>query len=78
MNDKKDNRPSHRAYQVIKISKDKAKWREIGAGWLHSDMTGLTIKLDSMPVDGEIVMRSIDWDADKDEAPDDATQHAAE
>lgn len=71
------NRPSHRAYQVTSIAKDKTKWREIGAGWLHRDMAGMNIKLDSIPTDGEIVMRSINWDADKEEAPellDDAAQ----
>lgn len=67
-----DNRPSHRAYQVIRIAKDKTKWREIGAGWLHRDMSGMNIRLDSVPVDGEIVIRAIDWNADTDEAPEQA------
>lgn len=77
-NEQSDNRPSHRAYQVIKIAKDKAKWREIGAGWLHRDMSGMNIKLDSLPVNGEIVIRSINWDAESEEAPQVAdTEEAA-
>ena len=66
MSKQTDTRPSHRAYQVISIAKDKSKWREIGAGWLHRDMAGMNIKLDSVPVDGEIVVRAINWDAAED------------
>lgn len=76
MNKQTDNRPSHRAYQVISIAKDKTKWREIGAGWLHRDMAGMNIKLDSIPVDGEIVLRSINWNPDTDEAPEQAENAA--
>lgn len=78
MSEKKDNRPSHRAFQVIKISKDKGKWREIGAGWLHTDMAGMTVKLDAMPVNGEVILRAIDWDAGEEAEPELADGQAAE
>ena len=46
--------PTHRAYTV---TERKGSWREIGAAWPHDDGMGFTLKLDALPVHGEIVLR---------------------
>ena len=33
-------------------------WHRIGASWDHRDNRGMTLILDSMPVDGRIVLRA--------------------
>jgi len=33
-------------------------WHRIGASWDHRDNQGMTLILDSMPVDGRIVLRA--------------------
>ena len=33
-------------------------WHRIGASWDHRDNRGMTLVLDSMPVDGRIVLRA--------------------
>lgn len=56
--------PTHRAYVVSeRKGSDKASWREIGAAWPHDDGKGFSIKLDALPLGGEIVLRE---PADKD------------
>ena len=50
--------PTHRAYTVTeRKGSDKGTWREIGAAWPHDDGMGFTLKLDALPVHGEIVLR---------------------
>jgi len=34
-----------------------AKWREIGAGFIHKDGKGVDVVLDAVPVGGRIVLR---------------------
>lgn len=51
------HKPTHVAYHV-KAGKDgKALWQRIGAAWLHKDGQGLSLQLDSLPVDGRIELR---------------------
>lgn len=63
----KPKRPTHRAY----IAREKGRWLEIGAAWLHKDGKGFRVKLEAVPIDGQpIECRIIDWkaiDAGKDE-----------
>jgi hypothetical protein len=60
-------RPSARAYIVTdaKDASKKASWLEIGAAWTHKDGKGFDILLKANPVDGRIVLRTIE---EKDEA----------
>lgn len=51
--------PSLYAYTVTKTNRpdDKGYWLKIGAAWPHKSGTGFTIKLDALPLAGEIVLR---------------------
>lgn len=51
--------PNLIAYTVSKSdrSDDKGFWTRIGAGWSHKDGDGMTIKLEALPLHGEIVLR---------------------
>ena len=52
------NGPDYYAYVVTKReSKDKAFWTNIGAAWENKDGEGLNIKLNALPLHGEIVLR---------------------
>jgi hypothetical protein len=58
--------PTHRAFVVTeRKGTDKGNWREIGAAWPHDDGKGFSIKLDAIPLTGEIVLRE---PTDKDKA----------
>lgn len=50
--------PSHIAYQVTD-AKDGGKgfWNRIGAAWATKDGKGFTLQLNSVPLDGKIVLR---------------------
>jgi hypothetical protein len=51
--------PNLIAYTVSKSdrSDDKGFWTRIGAAWSHKDGDGMTIKLEALPLHGEIVLR---------------------
>ena len=50
--------PTHRAYTVTeRKGSDKGSWKELGAAWPHDDGQGFTIKLEALPLNGEIVLR---------------------
>lgn len=60
MNESK--KPAARAY-VVRDNKNpekKANWTEIGAAWVHKDGKGFDILLQSVPLDGRIVLRAIE------------------
>ncbi len=60
-------RPTHRIFAVTKQG-DKKYWQKIGALWAHSDGKGFNQRLDYLPLnDAEIVIRTIEEDADKGE-----------
>ena len=60
--------PTHRAFVVTeRKGSDKGNWREIGAAWSHDDGKGFSIKLDALPLSGEIVLRE-PTDKDKPDA----------
>ena len=50
------NKPTHTAFTVrdYKTSdgKDKGRWLEIGAAWVHKDGKGLDVALEACPLTG--------------------------
>ena len=49
--------PTHIAYQVQEREGKKPFWQKIGGAWSHSDGRGMTVLLDSMPLDGRVTLR---------------------
>lgn len=58
-------KPSHRLYRVLGDGAD-AIWTPIGAAWPNKDGKGFSINCDAVPLQGRIVMRTIQ------ERPDEA------
>ena len=52
-------KPTHEVFQVRETSKDKNYWSRVGAGWLHEDGEGLSISLNTLPLDGRLVIRKV-------------------
>lgn len=52
--------PAFAAYQVRDIQGDvnKGFWTRIGAAWPHHDGEGFTVRLDCIPTNGRIVIRT--------------------
>ena len=52
--------PKYHAYHVADAKADgqKARWHRIGVVFTHDDGEGATLILDSLPLDGRIVMRA--------------------
>jgi hypothetical protein len=53
---KQTKAPSHTAYVVRKVG-EKSYWDRIGSAWANSDGNGFTIRLNAIPLSGEIVIR---------------------
>lgn len=49
--------PSLVAWHVTQKG-EKSYWHRIGASWDHKDNQGMTLVLDSLPVDGRVVLRA--------------------
>jgi len=49
--------PTHIAYHVRDGKDDKGFWTRIGAAWPHNDGKGFNLQIDSMPLDGRVVLR---------------------
>ena len=45
---------------------DKGFWTQIGAAWQHDDGEGFNLKLNALPIDGQIVLRTRKDPAKKD------------
>ena len=60
-------RPFMLAYTVKPIAEGrKSIWSKIGAAWAHKDGQGYEIRMDALPVDGRVVLRTVkDKDADQ-------------
>ena len=58
--------PTHKALQAVKRG-ERTFWNELGAAWPHKDGKGMTIKLSSLPLDGEVILREIDVNAESGE-----------
>jgi hypothetical protein len=56
------NKPTHRVFQVIETGKDKKFWNRIGGAWEHEDGNGFNLSLNSIPLDGRMVIRRIEKD----------------
>jgi len=52
------NKPTFIAYTVKETSKDESLWLRIGAAWEHKDGKGFNIKLEALPINGEIALRA--------------------
>jgi hypothetical protein len=50
-------KPDYRAYTVRETEKG-SFWVTIGAAWKFKESDGLKIKLDALPVNGEIILRA--------------------
>lgn len=48
--------PAFIAWHVRKKD-DKSFWTRIGAAWDHKDGEGLTLQLETVPIDGRIILR---------------------
>ena len=53
----KPKQPSHIAYTVQQGKDDQSHWQKIGAAWATKG-DGLNLKLTSIPLDGNVVLRS--------------------
>lgn len=53
-----DNKPSFEAYHVKEGQEDKSYFNRVGVAFPHKDGEGHTVQLDSVPVDGRIVLRT--------------------
>ena len=42
---------------------DKAFWNKVGACWHHKDKKGMTLQLETLPINGRIVLRQPNEDA---------------
>ena len=52
--------PSHIAYVVRKVGQgptEKSYWDRIGSAWANADGNGFTLRLNAIPLTGEIVVR---------------------
>ena len=47
---------------------DKGFWTQIGAAWQHDDGEGFNLKLNALPIDGQIVLRTRKDPANKDKS----------
>lgn len=48
--------PSHIAWHVTGSDKKKF-WSRVGAAWSHKDGKGFNLQLETLPIDGRIVLR---------------------
>ena len=61
------NRPFMLAYTVKPIGDGRnSVWSKIGAAWAHKDDEGYELRMDALPVDGRVVLRTVkDKDSDQ-------------
>jgi hypothetical protein len=48
--------PDFLAWHVLQKG-DKAFWTKVGASWKHKDGKGMTLQLETLPINGRIVLR---------------------
>jgi hypothetical protein len=49
--------PDFIAFHVL-TKGDKTFWNRVGASWFHGDGNGLSLHLETLPLDGRIVLRA--------------------
>lgn len=42
----------------VQTKGDKTFWNRVGASWLHRDGNGMSLLLETFPIDGRIVLRA--------------------
>ena len=57
-----ENKPTHYAYHVTDRVQDGNEekggfWTKIGAAWPHNDGKGFTVSIETLPLNGRIVLR---------------------
>jgi hypothetical protein len=57
MSENNTNRPTHYVYHIARELQGKDRWTRLGAGWSHRDGEGFTLRLDALPLTGELVIR---------------------
>lgn len=58
-NQRPSNRPSHTAYSVREGKEEQVYFNRVGAAFPHKDGKGLNIELDATPVNGKLVLRTV-------------------
>ena len=53
------NSPTHIAYHVRNREGGDGFWTLIGSAWEHADGKGFNIRVDAVPVDGRITLRTL-------------------
>lgn len=62
----KSKKPTYGAYHAPDTPNGKKVfWTRIGVAWAHEDGKGFNITLDCVPVNGRMVLRTIDLKADQ-------------
>ena len=56
----KSKKPALLAYLVRDGKDEQSYFTKIGAAWSHGDGLGFTVQLESIPLDGRIVLRRFD------------------
>jgi hypothetical protein len=51
------NQPTHVAWHVTG-GDEKKFWNRIGVAWAHKDGKGFNLQLETLPVDGRVVLRT--------------------
>ena len=51
-------KPAYRAYTVIKRENREDYWLNVGVAFPHEDGEGLNLLLQSLPLDGKLVLRT--------------------
>ena len=49
--------PTHIAYQVRDRQGGEAIWTRIGSAWQHADGNGFNVQIETVPLDGRIILR---------------------
>ncbi len=58
-NDSVGRKPDFIAYSVRDSRDGKGHWNKVGAAWEHRDGQGVDIKLESIPLDGHLILREL-------------------
>jgi len=64
------NLPAFKVFTVIERETGKNYWQQIGSAWYHKDGQGIGITLNSLPLDGKLVMLPPRDDENKSDAQD--------
>lgn len=56
---KRGTLPTHSAYHVRGEGKN-AFWCRIGSAWQHADNSGFNIQIETVPLNGRIVLRTLE------------------